>query len=154
MSATVIVGRAAPKDLDAVAGLFAAYLRFYGRSAQPTVIRRFLDARMSRGESVMLVARTADAVVGFAQLYPTFSSLRLAPAWIANDLFVDPAARGLRVARALCEHAIELARASGACAIELQTAHDNHAAQALYRSLGFEPETELATWTLGLLRPE
>ncbi|MDW5597451.1 GNAT family N-acetyltransferase [Conexibacter stalactiti] len=53
------------------------------------------------------------------------------------ELYVVPAARGRGLGRALMETAIALARAEGADWIDLGTSEDDHAARALYESLGF-----------------
>jgi len=144
------VSVASEDDLDGLTTLFEAYLAFYGRPAERAAVREFLGARMSRGESVVLVARMRDELAGFAQLYPTFSSLRLASAWIFNDLFVAPGFREGGVGRALCEYAIDHARRSGASTVSLQTAHSNHAAQSLYRRLGFAADEEFQSWSLAV----
>jgi ribosomal protein S18 acetylase RimI-like enzyme len=56
-----------------------------------------------------------------------------------NDLFVDRSARRQGAARLLLQHAEAFARDTGALRIELETDHDNHTAQALYRGLGWHP---------------
>ena len=50
-----------------------------------------------------------------------------------------PAARGRGIARALMRAAIERASRRGPCALYLEVAEDNAAAQRLYRALGFAP---------------
>jgi len=37
---------------------------------------------------------SADQLMGFAQLYPSFSSVSMKRLWILNDLFVSSEARG------------------------------------------------------------
>jgi ribosomal protein S18 acetylase RimI-like enzyme len=88
--------------------------------------------------------------MGFVQLYPSFASLSLAPSWILNDLFVDPAARGRGVGEALMQAARELGIANGAAEIFLQTARDNVTAQRLYERLGYQRDDEFLVYTLGL----
>jgi GNAT superfamily N-acetyltransferase len=53
------------------------------------------------------------------------------------ELYVVPDRRGRGLGRALMEAAIELARREGANHIDLGTSEDDHAARALYESLGF-----------------
>ncbi len=80
--------------LDVLTGLFDAYRQFYGQEPDLLGARRFLEARLRGGDSVVLLAFDATgAGVGFVQLYPSFSSVAMKPIWILNDLFVAPEAR-------------------------------------------------------------
>jgi ribosomal protein S18 acetylase RimI-like enzyme len=53
------------------------------------------------------------------------------------ELYVVPARRGQGLGRALLGEAIALARAQGADYMDLGTSEDDHAARALYESMGF-----------------
>ena len=138
-----VVRRAGLNHLDVVAHLFDLYRMFYGQPSDPSLARAFIRARMERDESVVLLAWRDEQAVGFVQLYPAFSSVSAARTWILNDLLVVPEARRLGVARALLSAAADFARDDGALRLELETDHDNHGAQALYRDMG---------WTLYLER--
>lgn len=133
------VRTAALADLDDVTALFCAYLEFYGVQREPADAREFLRERMASGESLVLLARTPEgAPAGFAQVYFTFSSLSLARVWTFNDLYVDAAARGLGLGRALVREVCRRAAEAGALRVQGETAVDNHTAQALYADEGFE----------------
>ncbi len=135
------VDAATLEDLDDVAGLFCAYLEFYGVKSDLGAARAFLRERMAAGESLVLLARTHEGVpAGFAQVYFTFSSLSLAPVWTFNDLYVDGAARGLGIGRALVREVCRRAAEAGALRVQGETAVDNHTAQALYAAEGFAVE--------------
>ncbi len=54
-------------------------------------------------------------------------------------LFVVEAARGLGVARALCQRLIDIAAERGYHTMRLETGFRQHEAIALYQSLGFDP---------------
>lgn len=132
------VFRAQVTDVSAAAPLFAAYREFYGEPYDLEAAAGFLTDRLSRDESIVLLARTDDgSTVGFTQIYPTFSSTQLTPIWILNDLFVDPDARGTGAVDALLESAAGLAKDAGVTAIELATAHTNLRAQAVYDRSGY-----------------
>jgi ribosomal protein S18 acetylase RimI-like enzyme len=144
------IRRAALSDVDALVPLFDAYRGFYGRPSDLPLARRFLTERLGRGESVVLFATDETTPCGFTQLYPLFSSLRCRPIWMLSDLFVAPDRRNGGVGRRLMEAAQAFAREQGAAAIELDTAHTNTAAQALYESLGYERDLEFRHYVLSL----
>lgn len=152
-SGGLVVRTATVDDVEAVARLFAGYLDFYEHPRDPADVTSYLAARIGNGDSVVLLAEdpTRDgAAVGFAQCYPTWASLELAPAWVLYDLFVAPAARGRGVGRALLRAVAERARAAGATTAVLETAHTNTAAQALYESEGWVRDTTYRTYALEL----
>lgn len=134
---SIEIRRAVPGDVDIVAPLFDTYRVFYGKPSDPALARDFIDARLTRGESVILLALQEGKAVGFTQLYPAFSSVSATHVWILNDLLVMPDARRSGVARALLSAAADFARADGALRLELETDHDNHTAQALYQAMGW-----------------
>lgn len=142
--------RAVPSDAELLAPLFDAYRGFYGRTSDLSLARSFLTDRITRGESVVLYAVEQGTPCGFTQLYPLFSSLRCRPIWILSDLYVVPDRRRGGTGRRLMESAQDFARAQGAASIELDTAHTNTAAQALYESLGYERDLEFRHYALSL----
>ncbi|WP_202840668.1 GNAT family N-acetyltransferase [Luteimonas saliphila] len=146
------VARASPADLEALAGLFDAYRQFYDQPSDPARARDWLRARLRFGESVVFVARRGGDMVGFAQLYPMYSSVRTARTWILNDLFVAPSARRLGVATALLRVSEAFARADGAAAISLETHRDNQVARAAYRAAGWQ-EDDTQWYSLPLEHP-
>jgi ribosomal protein S18 acetylase RimI-like enzyme len=126
-------------DLDAVAALFNAYRQFYKQPPDLPRARSFIEERLRRQESVLIVAETAtEEIVGFCQLYPTFCSVRAACTYVLYDLFVSPEARRTGAGRALMLAAEAHAAQTGAARLELSTARNNTIAQALYESLGWQ----------------
>lgn len=145
------VGSAA--RLDAMSRLFDAYRVFYGQPADLERSRQFIAARLAGEDSHLLCAvDETDAVVGFAQLYPCYSSVKMQPIWILNDLFVDPPARRKGAGRMLLAAARDHALATGAIRLELATQKSNTAAQALYESAGWVKEHEFFRYELRLAR--
>lgn len=142
--------KARPRDAAALAPLFDAYRRFYGQRSDPAAGRRFLLRRSARKESVVFLARSGRAVLGFTQLYPTFSSLTLKRVWILNDLYVVPEGRRQGVAAALMARALCLARETGAEGLFLETAVGNRAARRLYEKLGWKREREFFRYNFDL----
>ncbi|MCL8000798.1 GNAT family N-acetyltransferase, partial [Brucella sp. 21LCYQ03] len=78
--------------------------------------------------------------MGFTQLYPKFSSMRVTKNWILNDLFVDPNYRKQGIGEKLIHEAMAFARQDGATRLYLSTAVDNLTAQRLYEQVGFEKQ--------------
>lgn len=133
------VRRATIGDLDQLVQLFDAYRQFYGQQSDVIVARQFLTDRLTRDESIVLVAENGSAgIIGFVQLYPTFSSILTAPMYVLSDLFVIPEVRRRGVATLLLKLAVETAHATGAVRLELATAITNVSAQKLYESLGWQ----------------
>ena len=126
--------------LEIIAPLFDAYRVFYEQESDPGAATEFLRERFLLCESVIYIALEGQTLLGFTQLYPSFSSVSLKRLWILNDLFVISEARGLRVGEALIGAAVRLARASGAVGVQLETAHTNTSGQKLYERLGFQRE--------------
>lgn len=145
------VVRAETSDLDELVELFAGYLTFYEVPRAANEIASFLTERLQRGESVIYIARdTQGNAQGFVQLYPFFSSLAMAPAWLLSDLYVSATARRQGLAEALMNAARAHAEQTGACGLQLETAKTNLAGQALYEKLGYVRDEVFYTYWLGL----
>jgi len=145
------VRRATICDLEQLVPLFDGYRQFYGHSSDSLGARQFLADRISRDESVVLIAQGSDgAAIGFAQLFPSFSSVLVAPSYLLSDLFVSPAARRRGVGTLLLKAAAETGRASGAVRLELPTAITNVSAQRLYETLGWKRDDEFCVYFLSV----
>ena len=149
------IRRATRADLDALVPLFNAYRKFYRQPSRPAQARRFLLERFRGDESVIFLAeenvKGRALAVGFAQLYPLFSSIRCTRTWVLYDLFVASTARRRGVARRLMMAARRHARGSGADAIELSTARSNRKAQRLYESSGYRRDRAFHHYELRVL---
>ena len=128
------VRRATLADLAPLVDLFDGYRRFYEGPSDPDGATRFLRARLEAGDSVIFVAEREGQLVGFTQLYPSFSSLSMRRVWILNDLYVAPAHRRGGVGGALMAEAEAFARDDGAKGLQLATQKTNARAKALYES--------------------
>lgn len=136
----VHVRQAVAADLDALAELFDQYRQFYGKAADVSAARAFLAQRFDYGESVVFLACHGHEALGFAQLYPTYSSVSLSRVFILNDLFVTPAARGRGVASQLLAAVEAYAWHFGAARISLNVLRDNLPAQKLYAARGWQQD--------------
>lgn len=135
---TITTRQATLADIPAVAELFDLYRQFYEQRPDLSRAQRFISDRMTRRESVILVAESEQAgLLGFCQLYPTFCSVEAEPIYALYDLFVLPTARKAGAGRLLLQAAQAQAAAEGKARMDLTTARTNLPAQSLYESVGW-----------------
>lgn len=154
MAKRISVRPAVLKDLDALVPLFEAYRGFYQCEPNASEARTFLRDRLTHFDSVILIAEDEanGRAVGFVQMYPVFSSLRMARALILNDLYVSEEYRRGGVARKLMDAARVFAEMAGAVSLSLETATDNAKARALYGSLGYQLDEGFLHYSLSTKR--
>lgn len=140
--------RADLNDLAQLASLFDQYRQFYKQASDLEGARAFLKERLLHQESVVFVAQpdASPKLVGFTQLFPSFSSVGMKRLWILNDLFVAPDARQLGAGKALLQAAVDFARADGARGVSLKTAVDNINAQKLYEASNWTRDEKFLTY--------
>jgi ribosomal protein S18 acetylase RimI-like enzyme len=138
----ITVRQAVFADLDALAALFDQYRVFQGKASDLPAARAFLQARFDHGESVVFIAHEGARALGFAQLYPSYSSTALARVFILNDLFVHEDGRRKGVASGLLAAAQGYAWSHGAARVTLNVARDNLSAQALYQAQGWSKDAQ------------
>lgn len=128
-------------DLEQLVLLFDQYRQFQGQPTNLTAARDFLRARFDHGESIVFLAQAGEQPpVGFAQLYPSFSSVSLKRVFILNDLFVAEAGRRQNVATRLLAAVEAYAWSLGAARVTLNVARSNGTAQALYEARGWQQD--------------
>lgn len=138
-------------DVDAVVPLFDAYRQFYGQRSDLAQAREFLIQRLQRQESTVFLANDEpNSALGFAQLFPSFSSVALARTFVLNDLFVTASARRRGVAQALLEAVVAFSKAAGAIRLTLSTQTTNTAAQRLYTLSGWSRQVDYHVYSLKL----
>jgi GNAT superfamily N-acetyltransferase len=131
---TVTVRQAVLADLEVLADLFDQYRQFQGKEADLSACHAFLQDRFNHGESTVFIGTVGGQPVGFAQLYPSFSSTALARVFILNDLFVSHTGRRCGVGSALVKAVEDYAWSLGACRVSLNVAQGNGPAQELYEA--------------------
>ncbi len=135
-------------DVKEVAKLFDQYRVFYKQESNTEAAEAFITERIEKNESVIFVVEENGEFLGFTQLYPSFSSVSMKKLWILNDLFVSKTARNKGVAQYLLDAAKQFAIETNAKSLNLQTANDNIAAQALYEKNGYELEKSFRSYSL------
>lgn len=152
VNSSVSIRNATTEDLVELAELFNQYRIFYQKPSDVNLARNFLADRLHRKESVVFIAGIdGGEAIGFAQLYPIFSSISATHAWVLNDLFVAPKWRQQGVAKALLNEVLTYGKSTDAAWINLQTATDNLIAQTLYKRSGFTHDQHYLTFTHSLL---
>jgi ribosomal protein S18 acetylase RimI-like enzyme len=137
----VNIKKANVNDVDAIAELFDLYRIFYDQESDLEGAKSFLRERLDNGQSTLFLASVDNESVGFAQLYPSFSSVSMQRTWILNDLYVRKEHRGKRIGEALLQHVLTFAKETGTKGVLLETDEENVVAQRLYEKMGFAQET-------------
>lgn len=129
----ISIRAATPADAPALAAFNAAFNGVHDPPEQ-------LAARMAAASALetALLAEDDGQVAGFACLRVVPCLLYAEPYAELTELYVDPAHRRRGVARTLIGAAEQLARSRGAAEVIIMTGVANAAAQALYRSAGYE----------------
>ena len=129
-------------DIEEIAKLFDAYRVFFEQGSDLSLAQEFLGDRLNNSESVIFCAYTSDErCVGFAQLYPSFSSVSAKRIWILNDLFVLESVRGMGIGTKLLSEIEAFGEESQAIAILVEATLSNTGAQKLYESKGYQKVT-------------
>jgi GNAT superfamily N-acetyltransferase len=126
-------------DLDDLLPLMRAYCDFYATSPTDDALLALSRSLLTgpEYEGLQLIARdTANAALGFATIFWTWSTTRAARIGVMNDLYVAPEARGTGLADRLIAACADQCRARGVRRLEWQTALDNRRAQAVYDRVG------------------
>ncbi len=138
----ISVRQAVASDLEELSVLFDQYRVFQGKQSNLQAAKAFLQERFSRAESIVFMAHAGAVPLGFAQLYPSFSSTALARVFILNDLFVHAKGRRKGVASKLLAALEAYAWSEGAARVTLNVAMDNLQAQALYEAQGWSRDAQ------------
>ncbi|MBD2514551.1 GNAT family N-acetyltransferase [Nostoc sp. FACHB-973] len=136
--------------LESLAILFDEYRVFYNQVSDIEAAKEFIKERFKNNDSVVFGANENGEIIGFIQLYPSFSSVSMKRVWILNDLYVKESHRQKRVATLLMSAAQECAKKSGAVRVILATHISNTNAQKLYKSQGYIKDQEFYHYALRL----
>jgi GNAT superfamily N-acetyltransferase len=136
MSAGAVVRVASAADAAAIGRLLHDFNSEFGDPTPgPAALAARIEELTRTGETVVLLAGSPPAGLAVLRFRAAIFSSAL-ECYLA-ELYVVPRMRGQGLGRALMESAIERARERGARHIDLGTGEQDHAARALYESLGF-----------------
>ena len=142
------ISLACKEQIENLSVLFDQYCIFYKQPSNLEFARKFLEDRFQNNDSVIFTAINNGQIVGFTQLYPSFSSVSMKRIWILNDLFVKEAYRRRGVAKLLMNAAKKYGHKTGALRIVLATQMSNIAAQKLYESCGYAKDEQFYHYAL------
>ncbi len=130
-----MIKEASIDDLAEVVKIVMKYREFYGIEKQSKQdVEEFIRTRILNEQSKIFVATIdTNEVIGFIQLYPSYSTVSLKPQWILNDFFVDENYRNKGYGTALMSYVKEYFRDSAKGFI-LVTDKDNFVAKSFYES--------------------
>lgn len=144
----ISVRQASLADLEDIAALFNQYREFQGMGSDLHAAREFLRERFNHGESTIFLAFDEGCAVGFAQLYPIYSSVSLKRVFILNDLFVHESVRRRGAATKLLVAVESYAWCLGSCRVTLNVARENISGQVLYESEGWKQDDQFYMYHL------
>ncbi len=130
---------ATEQHIPGIAPLLNSYRVFYRKTSNLEAATHFLKERLSKKESILFIAIEGEQMIGFTQLYRSFSTVSLRPILILNDLYVKETHRRLGIGAALLNHAKNYCKKHNCKGLALETATDNPA-QRLYERLGWEKD--------------
>ena len=139
---TISIRQAVVEDLEELAVLFDEYRQFQGQATNVAAGRSFLTERFTHSDSVVFIALASGTAVGFAQLYPSYSSVSLSRVFILNDLFVQKAVRRQQAASQLLAAVESYAWSFGASRVTLNVARTNVSAQQVYTARGWKQDEQ------------
>lgn len=140
------VWKAGPEDAHEVVRLMLAFREWYGKPTSPEADAQFagvIKRLIVRDDAEYLLGcGDGGRPAGVAQLRYRLSVWTGSEDLWIEDVYVDEAARGKGLGRALVVEALQRARERGCGRVELDVDVVNEPARALYTKLGFRDKSE------------
>jgi ribosomal protein S18 acetylase RimI-like enzyme len=146
MDSHITVRQASIHDLHNIVPVFDAYREYFQQERNPLAVQKYLFDKFEHRESVMFVAEKQSQIVGFAQLYPTFSSLTLQRVWTLNDFFIIQNYRNRGIGQQLVLAVKEYGALTKAKGIELTVQHANTKEWNFWEKRGFMMDKEFRSY--------
>ena len=150
MRRDLIVREALVSDVGLISPLFDKYRQFYKCESNIECASEYLEARLTKKESIIFICLSDKTAIGFTQLYPTFCSVELSRIFVLYDLYILSSHRNLGAGTRLMNTAKKYAIEHGASRLDLETETNNQMAQALYEKLGYEKDINFYKYSLEL----
>ena len=122
--------------------IFDGYRMFYRQKSNVKAAKDFLYKRLTKQDTIIYISIKENKLVGFVQLFPSFSSVSMKPQYILNDLYVAKEYRKQGIGTDLLEKSKDFCREQKAKGLVIQTERTNPA-QKLYENLGWKKDKDL-----------
>lgn len=140
---------ATAEDIPHILRLIRALSEYQHMEEEVTVTPELLETWLFEHHMAeVLIAEHDREPVGFAVFFPTFSAFPGLPGLYLQDLYVDPACRGMGLGKALMAALARIADARGCDSIEWACLDWNRSSIDFYRSLGAKPMSEWTNYRL------
>lgn len=133
----MIVRKVEASDIEQLIILMTEFRMFYNQEPYQDELRTFIRNRINNKDSEIFVAVIDDKLVGYTQLFPSFSTINLCKIWILNDLYISATFRRKGIAAYLIETVFKFSEQNQIKHVWLLTGDDNTKAQELYKKKGF-----------------
>lgn len=144
----ITIRRASLADIEHLSVLFCLYRKFYSVGEDFDESKKFLKDRLLKNDSVIFLAFYDEVAIGFLQMFPSFSSIKLAKVYQLNDLYVISQFRRIKVGSGLISAAIRFSDSMNAARLTLFTQKMNTAAQIFYEKHGWEKNEEFYVYQI------
>ncbi|MBB6453312.1 ribosomal protein S18 acetylase RimI-like enzyme [Salirhabdus euzebyi] len=137
----VTIRIAEQRDVENLKKLMHEYIVNFYQSPVPAAGKLdWLIGTLLKGDrGLQFVAENEGELVGFATLYFTFSTTRVANITVMNDLYVLAEGRGKGIAEQLFQTCLAFTKEQGYASMLWETANDNYRAQRFYEKMGATP---------------
>lgn len=142
MNTKLHIRQATIEDLPKLVPIFDSYREYFKHPKDPSKVESFLYEKFEHLESVIFVAEQEREVIGFAQLYPIFSSLSLQRVWLLNDFYISEKYRNRGIGKQLFAKVKEFTLLTKSKGIELSVEHSNKEAWHFWERQGFRIDNE------------
>jgi GNAT superfamily N-acetyltransferase len=132
------VRQATIQDLPNVIPVFDCYREHFKQQKNPLAVEKFLFEKFEHRESVLYIVEQQTEIIGFAQLYPVFSSLTLQRVWLLNDFYIAEKYRRNGVGNQLFAALKEFCLLTKSKGIELSVEHTNIKGWTFWEKQGFK----------------
>ena len=147
---TIAIRFASPGDIDLIAGFIRALAAYEKLEEEVRFDRETLGRHLfgARPHAEVLIAEHDGAPSGFALFFHNFSTFEGRPGIYLEDLFVDPAARGHGLGRALFARLAALAVERDCARLDWAVLDWNESARGFYRGMGAHHVAGWENWRL------